>query len=48
MTNVIVNAMVEVLHILATVTKEIKQGRASESILGYRSTLSLIGYQKCL
>jgi len=40
MTNAIVDVMVEVLHILATVTKEVKQGRASESILGYRSTPS--------
>jgi uncharacterized protein (DUF2164 family) len=40
MTNAIVDVMVEVLHILAIVTKEVKQGRASESILGYRSTPS--------
>jgi hypothetical protein len=40
MTDAIVKVMVEVLCILAIVTKEIKQSRASESIPGYWSTLS--------
>jgi hypothetical protein len=35
MTDAIVKVMVEVLCILAIVTKEIKQSRASESISGY-------------
>ena len=37
MTEIIVNVMVHVLHILALLTKEIKQGKTSELIL-------LIGY----
>ena len=37
--------MVEVLHILAIVTKEIKQGRLSESILGDGSTPSQAAYR---
>ena len=36
MTDVIVKVLVEVLCILAIVTKEIKQNRASESIPSYR------------
>ena len=34
MTDALVKVMVEILHILAIVTKEIKQSRASESIFG--------------
>jgi len=33
MTDIIVKVMVEVIHILALVTKEIKQGKLSELIL---------------
>jgi hypothetical protein len=35
MTDAIVNVLVEILRILAIVTKEIKQNRARESIPGY-------------
>jgi pyruvate-formate lyase len=40
MMDVIVKVMVEVLNILAIATREINQHRASESILGDRSTTS--------
>jgi hypothetical protein len=40
MTDVLVKVMVEILRILAIVTKEIKQSRASESIFGYLSSLA--------
>jgi hypothetical protein len=40
MTDIIVKVMVEVLLVLALVTKEIKQGKLSESILDDRSPLS--------
>jgi hypothetical protein len=40
MTDAIVKVMVEVLNILAIATREINQHRASESILGDRSTIS--------
>jgi len=39
MTGTIVKIMVEVLSILAIATKEIKQNKASESLLSYRSSL---------
>jgi hypothetical protein len=39
MTDVIVKVMVEVLRILGIATKEIKQNRASESMIGDRSRL---------
>jgi hypothetical protein len=35
MTDIIIKVMVEVLHILALVTKEIKQGKLSEFIFDY-------------
>jgi hypothetical protein len=35
MTDIIIKVMVEVLHILALVTKEIEQGKLSESIFDY-------------
>jgi len=38
MTNVLVKVMVEILRILAIVTKEIEQSRASESIFDYLSS----------
>ena len=49
MTDAIVKVMVEVLGILALLTKEIKQSRASESMLGGQSTPStLFFFQKSL
>ena len=39
MTGTIVKIMVEVLSILAIVTKAIKQNKASDSILSYRPSL---------
>jgi hypothetical protein len=39
MTGTIVKIMVEVLSILAIATKEIKQNKASESILSYRGSV---------
>ena len=38
MTDALVKVMVEIFRILAIVTKEIKQSRASESIFGYLSS----------
>jgi len=40
MMNILVKVMVEILHILAIMTKEIEQSRASESIFGYLSSLA--------
>ena len=50
MTSAVVNVMVEVLHTLAVVTKEIKQSRISESIPGGGFSLQrrLIVSQKLL
>jgi hypothetical protein len=48
MTDAIVDVIVEVLHILAIVTKEIKQSRTSESQLATDPLDRLIVFQKHL
>ena len=48
MTDAIVNVIVEVLHILAIVTREIKQSRTSESRLATDPLDRLIDFQKHL
>jgi hypothetical protein len=47
MTDAIVKVMVEVLHIIAIATKEIKQNRASELTISYKiNPLDLLFFQK--
>jgi hypothetical protein len=45
MIDAIVNVMVEVLRILTIATREIKQRRASESILGKNMSLCLVMFR---
>jgi hypothetical protein len=47
MTDVIMNIMIEVLSILAIATKEVNQGRSSESIVSYELLLTTFHRKIC-